>query len=178
MQNAKIFLLRWLKLVVKLILNQTFFEKKHCLHRRRFRVCNTVQQPRNNILSVNLTKHSLPHNNLHKYFPKYLYKYFPKWIIWKICRCGGIGRRKGLKIPRRNTRTGSSPVIGTKKPLNSADFNYICNIQRFFFCYFVIFFLWFSQTSSVVIFRFAQNPDNLDEKPPNDAFIGKFCLHA
>ena len=29
-------------------------------------------------------------------------------------RCGGIGRRKGLKIPRFNDRTGSSPVSGTK----------------------------------------------------------------
>lgn len=30
-----------------------------------------------------------------------------------ICRCGGIGRRKGLKIPRWRQRTGSSPVSGT-----------------------------------------------------------------
>ena len=30
-------------------------------------------------------------------------------------RCGGIGRHKGLKIPRSNIRTGSSPVTGTKK---------------------------------------------------------------
>ena len=29
-------------------------------------------------------------------------------------RCGGIGRRKGLKIPRSKERTGSSPVSGTK----------------------------------------------------------------
>ena len=28
-------------------------------------------------------------------------------------RCGGIGRHKGLKIPRRRLRTGSSPVSGT-----------------------------------------------------------------
>ena len=32
-----------------------------------------------------------------------------------ICRCGGIGRRKGLKIPRGQPRTGSSPVTGTKR---------------------------------------------------------------
>ena len=32
-----------------------------------------------------------------------------------ICRCGGIGRRKGLKIPRFNDRAGSSPASGTKK---------------------------------------------------------------
>ena len=30
-------------------------------------------------------------------------------------RCGGIGRRKGLKIPRWKQRTGSSPVTGTKE---------------------------------------------------------------
>ena len=29
-------------------------------------------------------------------------------------RCGGIGRRKGLKIPRFNDRAGSSPASGTK----------------------------------------------------------------
>ena len=32
-----------------------------------------------------------------------------------ICRCGGIGRHKGLKIPRPKKRTGSTPVSGTKK---------------------------------------------------------------
>ena len=31
-----------------------------------------------------------------------------------IRRDGGIGRRKGLKIPRGKLRTGSSPVPGTK----------------------------------------------------------------
>ena len=31
-----------------------------------------------------------------------------------ICRCGGIGRHKGLKIPRGRLRTGSSPVSGTR----------------------------------------------------------------
>ncbi len=30
------------------------------------------------------------------------------------CRCGGTGRRKGLKIPRWQHRTGSIPVSGTK----------------------------------------------------------------
>ena len=29
-----------------------------------------------------------------------------------ICRHGEIGRRKGLKIPRGNTRAGSSPAAG------------------------------------------------------------------
>ena len=27
---------------------------------------------------------------------------------------GGIGRHKGLKIPRRQLRAGSSPALGTK----------------------------------------------------------------
>ena len=30
---------------------------------------------------------------------------------------GGIGRHKGLKIPRRRLRAGSSPAPGTKKCL-------------------------------------------------------------
>ena len=33
-----------------------------------------------------------------------------------LSRCGGIGRHKGLKIPRRKKRTGSTPVSGTKNP--------------------------------------------------------------
>ena len=33
--------------------------------------------------------------------------------VTKIRWCGGIGRHKGLKIPRGKTRTGSSPVSGT-----------------------------------------------------------------
>ena len=30
-----------------------------------------------------------------------------------FCRCGGIGRHKGLKIPGSNSVTGSTPVSGT-----------------------------------------------------------------
>ena len=44
-----------------------------------------------------------------------------------ISRCGGIGRHKGLKIPRSKIRTGSIPVSGTKKrvtPLGSL-FSYV-----------------------------------------------------
>ena len=37
----------------------------------------------------------------------------------QICRRGGIGRHKGLKIPRNKPRTGSSPVAGTKKRADS-----------------------------------------------------------
>ena len=37
-------------------------------------------------------------------------------------RCGEIGRHKGLKIPRSNIRTGSSPVSGTKlSPANGVN---------------------------------------------------------
>ena len=31
-----------------------------------------------------------------------------------LCRNGGIGRRKGLKIPREQSHAGSSPAFGTK----------------------------------------------------------------
>tara|TARA_B100001245_G_scaffold201480_1_gene161571 strand:+ start:106 stop:324 length:219 start_codon:yes stop_codon:yes gene_type:complete len=30
-----------------------------------------------------------------------------------LCPGGGIGRHKGLKIPRRKLRAGSSPALGT-----------------------------------------------------------------
>ena len=31
-----------------------------------------------------------------------------------VCWCGGIGRRKGLKIPREQSRAGSSPATSSK----------------------------------------------------------------
>ena len=34
---------------------------------------------------------------------------------YPLRRCGGIGRHKGLKIPRPKKRTGSTPVSGTTK---------------------------------------------------------------
>lgn len=34
-------------------------------------------------------------------------------IITVICRYGGIGRHKGLKILRKKFRIGSSPISGT-----------------------------------------------------------------
>ncbi len=30
-----------------------------------------------------------------------------------LCPGGGIGRRKGLKIPREQSRAGSTPALGT-----------------------------------------------------------------
>ena len=35
-------------------------------------------------------------------------------VFRTISRCGGIGRRKGLKIPRTRVRAGSSPASGTR----------------------------------------------------------------
>ena len=35
-------------------------------------------------------------------------------IINRVCPGGGIGRHKGLKIPRQQWRAGSSPAPGTK----------------------------------------------------------------
>ena len=32
---------------------------------------------------------------------------------FKLCEYGGIGRRKGLKIPRPKKRIGSSPIART-----------------------------------------------------------------
>ena len=34
-------------------------------------------------------------------------------LSYKFCPGGGIGRHKGLKIPRRQLRAGSSPALGT-----------------------------------------------------------------
>ena len=36
-------------------------------------------------------------------------------LIKPMCRNGGIGRRKGLKIPRWQHRIGSTPIFGTNK---------------------------------------------------------------
>ncbi len=41
--------------------------------------------------------------------------------VVRICWCGEIGRRKGLKIPRWQHRTGSSPVTSTKKPFSKEN---------------------------------------------------------
>lgn len=49
----------------------------------------------------------------------------------RLCRCGGIGRHKGLKIPRWKHRTGSSPVSGTKKGRCFAPakwLSFFCNV--------------------------------------------------
>ena len=40
-------------------------------------------------------------------------KIFTKKISRSISPGGGIGRRKGLKIPREQSRAGSTPALGT-----------------------------------------------------------------
>ena len=45
------------------------------------------------------------------FFPIFALKEF--LIIETNCPGGGIGRHKGLKIPRRQLRAGSSPALGT-----------------------------------------------------------------
>ena len=48
----------------------------------------------------------------------------------KLCRCGGIGRHKGLKIPRQKYRTGSSPVSGTIEFYANKKWFYIIPSQQ------------------------------------------------
>ncbi len=45
----------------------------------------------------------------------------------KFCPGGGIGRRKGLKIPRWKHRAGSIPAPGTIYTLRTLEFSYIIN---------------------------------------------------
>ncbi len=49
---------------------------------------------------VRIHLHPVAHENV-------LYQYSVSW-------CGGIGRRKGLKIPRGQPRAGSSPATSSK----------------------------------------------------------------
>ena len=48
-------------------------------------------------------------------------------LIKQTSRNGGIGRRKGLKIPRWQHRIGSTPISGTKKlaPLNLGAYFFV-----------------------------------------------------
>ena len=50
-------------------------------------------------------------------------------------RHGEIGRHKGLKIPRRKKRTGSSPVAGTKLQciIDTLEFSF-CACLLDFYC--------------------------------------------
>ena len=40
-----------------------------------------------------------------------------------VCWCGGIGRRKGLKIPREQSRAGSSPATSSIKRVEKTLIN-------------------------------------------------------
>ena len=43
-------------------------------------------------------------------------------IIYSVSWCGGIGRRKGLKIPRGQPRAGSSPATSSIEKASNVDF--------------------------------------------------------
>ena len=58
-------------------------------------------------------------------------------IIKSVCRCGGTGRRKGLKIPRWQQRTGSIPVGGTESKRNARTL-----VFAFLFAFYVCQVLW------------------------------------
>ena len=45
--------------------------------------------------------------------------------VYSVRWCGGIGRRKGLKIPRWQHRAGSSPATSSKNPAEMLDFLYV-----------------------------------------------------
>ena len=62
--------------------------------------------------------------NLMMYQIRFLVETYTKIIsnIYKLASPGGgIGRHKGLKIPRRQLHAGSSPALGTKLNI----FNYL-----------------------------------------------------
>src|SRR5512140_302078 len=40
-------------------------------------------------------------------------------VILSLCRCGGIGRRRGLKILRGQLHVGSIPTTGTNKKIGN-----------------------------------------------------------
>ena len=54
-------------------------------------------------------------------------------VVPPICRSGGIGRRKGLKIPRGQLRAGSSPASGTSLSTELFDFSGIPVLIFFIF---------------------------------------------
>ena len=56
--------------------------------------------------------------HLHPSKPDVYRPVFDHSVRW----CGGIGRRKGLKIPRGQPRAGSSPATSSKNPAEMLDF--------------------------------------------------------
>ena len=65
-------------------------------------------------------------------------------IIQTNCPGGGIGRHKGLKIPRRQLRAGSSPAPGTS----------LYNTNIYYVFLLVILYIWISKTK--IVFMKAQ----------------------
>ncbi len=58
--------------------------------------------------------------------------FFEYQLFYKqMRRCGGIGRRKGLKIPRWQHRTGSSPVTGTIESVRKMRTDSVSSLRRF-----------------------------------------------
>ena len=49
-----------------------------------------------------------------------------------ICPLGGIGRHKGLKIPRPKSRAGSSPAAGTTIWTNPKIINFLFLVRILF----------------------------------------------
>ena len=51
-------------------------------------------------------------------------------FLTEVCRDGGIGRRRGLKILRSKIRAGSSPALGTSdiSPLVIKDFKSLSRV--------------------------------------------------
>ena len=62
---------------------------------------------------------------------------FVRGVIHILRRCGGIGRHKGLKIPRSKIRTGSSPVTGTSMSVHNGfmlwTLIFLFNFNRYVF---------------------------------------------
>ena len=50
-----------------------------------------------------------------------------------MCRNGGIGRRKGLKIPRWKHRIGSTPIFGTMKTSQHSEVFYLLKSGSYHF---------------------------------------------
>ena len=66
--------------------------------------------------------------------------------MYKISPLGGIGRRKGLKIPCPKGRPGSSPGVGTKPIINLIYLKFI-NLN------FIKRFIWYNNVVIKFFFR-------------------------
>ena len=96
-------------------------------------------------------------------------------IIKSVCRCGGTGRRKGLKIPRWQQRTGSIPVGGTESKRNARTL-----VFAFLFAFYVCQVLWLGrhkrETSAKLSAKNAWNGRQRDQNIPR--FKGKLLVFS